>query len=295
MPIKKVWPFLLLLIGINLLNGCFLPITDEEYRFSGSAIGIVEIKGVIQESKTTLKNLKKFVSDKNIKGIIIRVDSPGGMVGPTQEIYNEILKAGKKKKVYVSIGNVAASGGYYIASAGEKIFANPGSITGSIGVIMQTVNIEQLIKFMKINVETIKSGKYKDTGTPFKELTDEERKMLSQLTEEIHNQFIEDIARARRLEIEKVKQISDGRIMTGATAKKYGLVDEIGSLEDAKEALWRDLNLSGEPKSIYPRRQTRSFIKELMDSLYEDAEERLGIKEPGFSFWYLLPYSINQN
>ncbi|MCX7958980.1 MAG: signal peptide peptidase SppA [Deltaproteobacteria bacterium] len=292
MHLKNILIFPLVLIFL-VLSGCFFPVIDKEKILSGPAIGIIEIKGVIEDSKTILKNLKKFASDSNIKGILIRVDSPGGTVGPTQEIYSEIRKTSKKKKVYISIGNVAASGGYYIASAGDKIFANPGSITGSIGVIMQAVNIEQLVKFMKIDVETIKSGKYKDMGTPFKELTNEEREMLLGVTRDIHNQFIEDVARARKTDIEKIREIADGRIMTGLSAKQYGLVDEIGSIEDATETLWKDLELSGEPRTTYPRRQTSSFFREFMDSLSEDVEERLGISKKGLSFWFLSYYGTD--
>ncbi len=292
MSFRKI--FLLLLLAVVFgTTGCFFPSIDKEKIISGPAIGIIEIKGIIEDSKNILKNLKKFSSDTNIKGILVRVDSPGGTVGPTQEIYSEIRKISKKKKVYVSIGNVAASGGYYIASAGDRIFANPGSITGSIGVIMQTVNVEQLVKFMKIDVETIKSGKYKDMGTPFKELTPEEREMLLGVTKDIHNQFIEDVARARKIGVEKVREIADGRIMTGLAAKEYGLVDEIGSIEDATEMLWKDLDMSGDPKTAYPRRQSPSFFKELMDSLSEDVEQRLGIQKRGLSFWFLSPFGTD--
>lgn len=280
---------------ILFLGGCFFPTVSKEKINRGPVIGVIEIKGIIDDSKTILKNLKKFATDNNVKGIVIRIDSPGGAVGPTQEIYGEILKTLKKKKVYVSVGNMAASGGYYIASAGEKIFANPGSIMGSIGVIMQTVNVEQLVKFMKVDIETIKSGKYKDIGSPFRELTMEEREMLLGVTKDIHNQFIEDVARARKVDIQKIKEVSDGRILTGLTAKQYGLIDEIGSIEDTVEALWKDLQLSGEPKTTYPKRPTTSFMKELLDSFSEDIEERLGINmgKRGVFFWFLSPYGID--
>ncbi|MCX7943443.1 MAG: signal peptide peptidase SppA [Deltaproteobacteria bacterium] len=284
---------ILIALSCSLLCGCFFPVIDKDKIISGPVIGVIEIKGIIEDSKQVLKNLKRFLSDTNVRGILIRVDSPGGTIGPTQEIYSEIRKASKKKKVYVSIGNVAASGGYYIACAGEKIFANPGSITGSIGVIVQTVNIEQLVKFMKIDVETIKSGKYKDIGNPFKELTPEDREMLIKVTTDIHAQFVEDISRARGISKEKIKEISDGRIMTGLLAKEYGLIDEIGSIEDAIEMLWKDLNLSGEPKTIYPKRQTPSFFREFIDSISEDVEERLNLRNRGLSFWFLTPYGLD--
>ena len=282
----------LLLIAI-VVSSCFFPSFEREKIPSGPKIGIVEIFGIIEDSKNTLKHLKKFANDTDVKGILVRVDSPGGTVGPTQEIYGEIRKISSKKKVYVSIGNVAASGGYYIASAGEKIFANPGSITGSIGVIMQTVNIEQLVKLMKVDVKTIKSGKFKDIGTPFKEMTEEEREMLYGVTRDIHEQFIEDIAKARRLEIDKVREIADGRIITGRAAREIGLVDVIGSIEDATDTLWKDLMLTGEPQTIYPRKQTPSFMRELLESMSDDIEERLGLKKRGFSFWFLSPYDTN--
>jgi protease-4 len=281
----------ILLVVVLCLSSCFFPPIDRDKIPGGPKIGIVEVKGIIDDSKEILKNIKRFASDKDIKGILIRVDSPGGTVGPTQEIYSEIRKVLKKKKVYVSIGNVAASGGYYIASAGERIFANPGSITGSIGVIMQTVNVEQLIKLLKVDVQTIKSGKFKDTGTPFKGLTEEEREMLYGVTRDIHEQFIENVARARGLSVDKVREIADGRIITGRAAKELGLVDEIGSIEDAVEALWKDTGMTGEPKTMYPKKTPRSFVRELLESMSDDVEDRLGLKKRGFSFWFLSPYN----
>ncbi len=291
---KKQFLYLIFTVFIVVtLNSCFFPSFDREKIISGPQIGIVEIKGIIEDSKIILKHLKKFKSDSDIKGIIVRIDSPGGAVGPTQEIYSEILKLNKTKKVYVSIGNIAASGGYYIASAGQKIFSNPGSIVGSISVIMQTVNVEQLVKMLKIDVETIKSGKYKDIGSPFKEMTPEERELLLDVTKDIHNQFIEAVAKGRRIEVEKIREISDGRIMTGLAAQNLGLVDEIGTIEDTAESLWKDLNLSGSPQTVYPKKQTPSFFKELMESFSEDIEERLDLKKKGFSFWFLSNYDID--
>lgn len=277
-----------------LSSSCLFYPFDNEKIVSGPKIGIVEIRGIIDDSKAILKQIKKFSRESDIRGILIRVDSPGGTVGPIQEIYSEILKVGRRKKIYISIGNIAASGGYYIASAGQKIFSNPGSIVGSISVIMHTVNVEQLVKMLKVDVETIKSGKYKDIGSPFKEMTPEERELLLNVTKEIHHQFIDAVARGRRMDIERVREIADGRIMTGLSAQRLGLVDEIGTIEDAIEMLWRDLNLSGEPQTVSPKRQPSSFIKQLIDSLSEDIEDRVVVRyNKGFSFWFLNNYDVD--
>lgn len=287
-----LYPITILCV-LLLLGSCLFYPFDSEKIVSGPRIGIVEIRGIIDDSKTILKQLKKFSRESDVRGILVRVDSPGGTVGPIQEIYSEVLKLGRTKKIYVSIGNIAASGGYYIASAGQKIFSNPGSIVGSISVTMQTVNVEQLVKMLKVDVETIKSGKYKDIGSPFKEMTPEERELLLNVTKDIHNQFIDAVARGRRMDIERVREIADGRIMTGLSAQRLGLVDEIGTIEDATEMLWKDLNLSGEPQTVSPKKQSSSFLKQLMDSLSEDIEDRLTLRDKGFSFWFLNNYDVD--
>src|SRR4030043_2421838 len=205
-------------------------------KFSfGDKIAVVEIRGLITQSQGIIEELHQFNDDEGVKAIILRIDSPGGGVGPSQEIYREVLKikSNKKKKVITSMGSVAASGGYYIASASDLIVANPGTITGSIGVLMEFTNIEELFKKIGIKGVVLKSGEHKDIGSPFREMTPDEKKIVQDVIDNVHQQFIEAVAKGRKLDREKVVQIADGRILTGEQAKQLGLVDEMGNLQDA--------------------------------------------------------------
>jgi protease-4 len=232
----------------------------------GEKIGVVEIEGVIIESKDAMEDIVKFKEDENIKGVIIRINSPGGSVGPTQEIHQEVKKLREKKKVYVSMGSVCASGGYYIATAGEKIYANPSTITGSIGVIMEQTVIEDLLKKIGIQANTIKSGEYKDAGTPFRKMKEEEKRYLNDILKNIHEQFIKDVAEGRKMPIDTANKFSDGRIFTGTQAKTAGLIDNIGTFYDTVDDLKQTLNIKGKPVLVYGKRPF-SFLKWLFSSL----------------------------
>jgi protease IV len=241
---------------------------------SGEKIGVVEIEGMISEAKETMDNIVKFKEDQSIKGVILRINSPGGAVGPTQEIYREVEKLKGTKKVYVSMGSLCASGGYYIASAGEKLYANPSTITGSIGVIMQLTVVEDLMKKIGIKPNTIKAGSMKDAGTPFREMKEDEREYFNQVVENIHAQFIRDISVGRKMQIENVRKLADGRVYTGLQAKELGLVDSIGNFYDTVDALKTTLNIKGKPVLVYtekPFSLTRwlfsSSVKEIVDQL----------------------------
>lgn len=210
-------------------------------------IGVVDIDGVIMDSRNTIKSLLKAENDNQVKAIIIRVNSPGGAVGPTQEIYEEIRRIDKIKPVYASFGSVAASGGYYIGAACRKIFANAGAMTGSIGVIMNFVNLSKVYDFAKIRSETIKSGKYKDIGNQARDMTTEERGLLTEMTESVHEQFIMDIFKVREKTIvgglEGLRKYAQGQIFSGQGAKDRGLVDEIGGLWAAGRKIHEELGL----------------------------------------------------
>lgn len=201
---------------------------------ANASIAVVEIEGVIMDSTETLKKLFIAEKDKKIKAIILRVNSPGGAVGPTQEIYEEIRRIDEIKPVYSSMGTVAASGGYYVAAATRKIYANPGVLTGSIGVIMNFMDLSKLYDFAKVSPETIKAGKYKDIGSPSRKMSDEERGLLTDMTYEVHSQFINDIFAVRKEKIkgglEGLKQYAQGQIYSGQGAKDLGLVDELGGM-----------------------------------------------------------------
>ena len=186
----------------------------------GSLVGVVEIFGPISSSDDILDQIRKFREDDSVSAIVLRIDSPGGAVGPSQEIYQEVRKTIKVKKVVASMGSIAASGGYYIAAAADKILANPGTITGSIGVILGYTNFRELLSKIGLTPVVIKSGKYKDIGSPLREMTGEEEKFLQDFSDEIHRQFISDVAVGRKLEKDVVVAIADGRIMTGEKARR---------------------------------------------------------------------------
>ncbi|MBF0225335.1 MAG: signal peptide peptidase SppA [Desulfobacterales bacterium] len=233
---------------------------------TGEVVGVVEINGVIADSKEILKNIVDFRKNSDVKAIVIRINSPGGGVGASQEIYAEIVKTSKVKKVIASFGGVAASGGYYVASAADGIISSQGTITGSIGVIMAYTNFKELLDKIGLVPVVIKSGEYKDVGSPVRDLTEKDKAILQSLATVIHNQFISDVAAGRKMEIEKVTEIADGRIFSGAEAKDLGLVDKIGNFEDAVEWAGRLGGIKGEIVAVYPKQDKLSFLKYLAES-----------------------------
>ncbi len=228
-----------------------------ELKF-GQKIGVVEVSGAITDARETLDILKRFREDDTIRAVVVRVDSPGGAVGPSQEIYREIRKTGQVKKVVASLGAVAASGGYYIASACDGIVSNPGTLTGRIGVIMGYTNIRGLLDKIGLYPVVIKSGKYKDIGSPVREMTPEERRILEDFADQVHGQFIRDVARGRGLAVDKVRKVADGRIFSGQKARELGLVDRLGNLDDAvawaaeMAGIEGDVQTVREPREKYP-------------------------------------------
>lgn len=191
---------------------------------SGDKIAIIEINGVILDSKDTLEEIQTVSKNDKVKGVIIRINSPGGGVAPSQEIYAELRKLSSKKPVVASLSSVAASGGYYIASAAEKIVANPGTLTGSIGVIMDFSNVQGLFERVGIKNNVVKSGKYKDIGSPHRDMTLDERKLLQNVIDNVHNQFISAIVAGRKLDRKSVEKVADGRIFSGEQALALELV-----------------------------------------------------------------------
>jgi len=225
----------------------------------GDRIALIRIEGPIIDSKETLDELKDYVKDTSIKAIVLRIDSPGGGVAPSQEIYEEVRKAVAKKKIVVSMGSVAASGGYYIAAPATKIVANPGTLTGSIGVIMEIPNIESLMNKIGVKTEVIKSGQHKDIASIFRGIKKEEREILQDVLDNVHEQFVEAVAEGRKMVHDDVKRIADGRIFTGQQALKVGLVDELGNLEDAMKAAAKLSGIKGEPV-VVTKKEKFSFI-----------------------------------
>lgn len=233
-------------------------------------IGIVEIKGGIFESKKIIRQIKGFRDDGKIKAIILRIDSPGGGIGPSQEIYREIIKTRTDKKVITSMGSVAASGGYYIASASDGIMANPGTITGSIGVIMEYANVMEIAKKIGISPIVFKSGEFKDMGSPLRELGETEKALLQALVDELHHQFVTDTAEARNIPFSKMSAMADGRIYTGQKALSLNLIDRIGNLDDAVSWAGELAGITDKLVPVYPREDKMTFIKRLTETLLKD-------------------------
>jgi protease-4 len=255
-------------------------------RFAfGDKIAIIEIRGVITQSSGIIEELNQYQEDEGVKAIILRIDSPGGGVGPAQEIHREILKVKSKKKVVTSMGSVAASGGYYIACASDLIIANPGTITGSIGVIMEFANIEELFKKIGIKGVVLKSGEHKDIGSPFREMTPEEKKIIQGVIDNVHQQFVQAVAKGRKMDQEKVMQIADGRILTGEQAKQIGLVDQIGNLQDTIDIVAKMAGIEGKPNILYPKRKFSLWellVKETTSAILDTLNEK------GFELNYRL-------
>lgn len=233
----------------------------------GEKVGVVKIEGAIMDAENTVDQLKAFRENPSIKAVVVRVDSPGGGVGPSQEIYREIRKASEKKKIVASMGSLAASGGYYVASAADMIMANPGTITGSIGVIMSYTNLQDLFGKIGLSPVVIKSGRYKDIASPVRKMTQEEEGLLQAFAEDLHQQFIADVAQGRGMTVEAVKKIADGRIFSGKTAREIGLVDQLGNLEDAIETAGRLAGIKGKIVPVYPPQQRNLSMIELLTGM----------------------------
>lgn len=247
---KKLAIILGVLFGVIMLFGAIYALMEKKPIVSPGKVALVRIEGPIIDSREAVSEIKSYAEDSSIKAIVLRVDSPGGAVAPSQEIYAEVKKAVEKKKVVASMGSVAASGGYYVAAPATKIVANPGTITGSIGVIMEIPNFEGLMDKIGIRTTVIKSGKYKDIGSAMKELTPEEKKLLQGLMDDVHEQFIQAVAEGRGMTFEDVAELADGRIFSGEQAQELGLVDEIGSLEDSIELSARLAGIKGKPQVV---------------------------------------------
>jgi protease-4 len=243
----------------------FLGKRDSAFEF-GEKVGVVEIKGVIADPKPVILQLKKFRKNTDVKAIVLRIDSPGGGVGPSQEIYAEVKKTTRLKKVVVSMGAIAASGGYYVGAAADHIMANPGTITGSIGVVMEFANAQELFKKIGVSAVVIKSGDYKDTGSPLRKMTPEERTLLEGFVGNVHQQFVTAVAKGRRMSEETVRTIADGRIFSGQEAQKLGLLDSLGNMEDAIALAAQLGGIKGEPSVVYAEKKKFSLLEFLLGS-----------------------------
>ena len=255
---KKV---LLLLLGLLTVLALLSLIIALLFRGSpmGDKVALVRIEGPIIDSKTPIDEIKEYVKDPSVKAIVLRVDSPGGGVAPSQEIYEEVKKAVAKKKIVVSMGSLAASGGYYISAPASRIVANPGTLTGSIGVIMEIPNLEGLMNKVGVKTEVIKSGRHKDIASVFRGIGREEREILQGVLDDVHDQFIKAVAEGRKMLPDQVRKLADGRIFTGKQAVGMGLVDELGNLEDAIKVAAKLSGIKGEP-DVVSKKEKFSFM-----------------------------------
>ncbi|MBI3535639.1 MAG: signal peptide peptidase SppA, partial [Deltaproteobacteria bacterium] len=234
--------------------------------FGSNGVGVIEINGVILDSKKILQKLERFEENDTIKGIVLRVNSPGGAVAPSQEIYEAVKKY--SKPVVTSIGSVGASGAYYIACGTKKIFASQGTLTGSIGVIMEFVNLEKLYEWAKVKRYSIKTGRFKEVGAEYQEMTDEERVLVQTMVDDVLVQFKKAVGEGRHLTAGQVDAIADGRVLTGNQAKQAKLIDEFGSLKEAIDEIAKMSGIKGKPQIIYPTKKR----KKLLDLLWNDDE-----------------------
>jgi len=230
----------------------------------GPKIGVVELTGTITDSKDVIGQLHELRKDDSIKAIVLRIDSPGGAVAPSQEIYRAVLRTKKDKKVVCSMGTLAASGGFYVASACDKIYASPGTITGSIGVISEFPHVDGLMALAKIDVDTIKSGALKDSGSPLREMTDTERKFFQHFVDSVYEQFLDDVSAARKIPKETLRPLADGRILSGKEALDHHLVDELGNLEDAIDGAAQLAGAKGEPVPVFQKKPRSSIVGEML-------------------------------
>jgi protease-4 len=265
--------FLLLVLAVASFMG------PSSTRFAlNDKVAVIEVFGVIADSKQIIGQLHNFWENDSIKAIVLRVDSPGGGVGPSQEIHDEIKRIAVDKPLVVSMGSVAASGGYYIAAPAQRIIANPGTITGSIGVIMEFTNLQELFEKIGLKSQVVKSGLHKDIGSPVRPMTDGDRAILQAMIDDVHSQFVEAVAAGRNMEIEAVRELADGRIFTGRQAMSLGLVDELGNLEVAIKVAAQLAGIEGDPDVVYPPedkpRFMDLFIEQSLNSLQQALQKK---------------------
>ena len=263
--------FFLFLGGISLLFSAIISQSHNGDIFSKKqGVGIIELNGLIVSSEQILKNLTSFRNNPNVKSIILRIDSPGGSVGAAQEIFEDIKRTNEVKPVVASMGSLGASGGYYAALGAEKIIANPGTMTGSIGVIVKFPNLEGLFEKVGYKTEVVKSGAMKDVGAPNRPLSDKERALLQGLIDNVFNQFVKAVAESRGMPEETVKELADGRIFSGEQAFEVGLIDGLGNFTDAVSMAAELGGLDPEqPELIYPSEERRFSLLSLLTSSNE--------------------------
>jgi protease-4 len=265
--------------------------TDEQtsFRGFGDKIGVVDLEGVIISPKTVVEQLKKFGDDDSIKAIILHVNSPGGGVAASEEIYTQVkrIRDEKKKRIVASIESVGASGAYYVSSATNKIYADKGSIVGSIGVIAQWVNYGELLHWAKMKDITLKAGAFKDTGNPTRDLTPAEQAYLQSLIDNMHIQFIQAVAEGRKAKVEDIKAIADGKVWTGEQALSLKLIDQVADFQAAVDDTAKAVGIKGEPVLVRPERERKTLLDVLFGDVSEWLPTREKLLEQQVGFYYL--------
>lgn len=250
--------FLLVVVSVGMISGRSVVVPV------GEKIGILEVYGPITDARSLRKQIKGYRENQTIKAVVLRIDSPGGGVAPSQELYAALKKLAAEKPLIVSMGSVAASGGYYLAVAGQHLFANPGSITGSIGVIMSFPDYRELMDKVGVRAEVVKSGRFKDIGSSFRKFSAEDRELLQNMIDDVHAQFVEAISEGRNMPVDRLRPYIDGRIFTGRQALEIGLIDELGTFDDAIKYAARKAGLGEDPDLVYPEPEHVNFIERLI-------------------------------
>jgi protease IV len=246
----------------------------EDGAFPGGArVAVVEVEGIIVNGDDVVRDLKEHAENPAVRAVVLRVNSPGGVVGPTQEIFSAVQRVRRAgKPVVASLGAVAASGGYYIAAAADQIYANPGTLTGSIGVVMQLANLEGLLKKVGVDYVVVKAGAYKDIGNIARTMNPEERRILQTLLDDVHGQFVRAVAEGRKLDRDAVLRFADGRVYSGQQAQALRMIDELGGLDDAVDAAAKLGGLPDKPRVVFPRRKF---------SIFDLLRNYVGLPSPG--------------
>jgi protease-4 len=239
----------------------------------GEKVGVIPIEGIIGDAGEIIDQINEFADSHGIRAVVLRIDTPGGSVAPAQEIYQAVRELRKKKKVVVSMGSVAASGGYLIAVAADRIVANPGTITGSISAVMHYANVEELLKKVGVRSSVIKSGKFKDIGSPVREMTAEERSLIQGIVDDIYDQFVRTVSENRKIPLSKIIRLADGRVFTGRQAKKLGLIDDLGGLQDAVLLAGRLSGIKEKPEIVHGMKKKTTLWRYLIENMTSAVSE----------------------
>ena len=282
---------LLLLVGVIFFLAVYFlgSLTGKRSLSLSDHVGVVTVEGVLRDSQDIVRQVEEFSRDEGIKAVVVRIDSPGGGVTPSQEIYDSLVELKTKKRIVVSMGSVAASGGYLIACAADKIVANPGTITGSISAIMHFANAEELLKKIGLKSSTVKSGRFKDIGSPTRPMTPEEKALIQDLVDDTYDQLLDVIARDRKIPKEALRKIADGRIFTGRQARKLGLVDDLGGMDYAVRLAGKISGIKGKPEVAYPTKKKSPLWELILQQTISTLVGELRKEEPRFyqGFYYL--------